>query len=199
MNGGSINRCSRPGSLTAHTSISGGKSAAQVRKIPAPPPAYGKQNRRKRACGFGAAEVTQVSEDVVVVMRFAPIAICHAICPFPPVSSPILFGTQLVYGACAPSPLAGAGWDGGETCAIEAMPAFTPTPSLPLDGGGDPVEPSAQDWYRTVLHPPHKEDRYSGRRRAPRTTGYLPLATAASNQAKADPIVLSSAVRLYRF
>jgi hypothetical protein len=84
MNGGSINRCSRPGSLTAHTSISGGKSAAQVRKIPAPPPAYGKQNRRKRACGFGAAEVTQVSEDVVVVMRFAPIAICHAICPFPP-------------------------------------------------------------------------------------------------------------------
>jgi hypothetical protein len=95
MNGGSINRCSRPGSLTAHTSISGGKSAAQVRKIPAPPPAYGKQNRRMRACGFGAAEVTQVSEDVVVVMRFAPIAICHAMCPFPPVSSPVLFGSNL--------------------------------------------------------------------------------------------------------
>src|SRR5687767_5500577 len=34
----------------------------------------------------------------------------------------ILFGTRLVYGACAPSPLAGGGRDGGETHAISPFP-----------------------------------------------------------------------------
>src|SRR5687767_8430317 len=54
----------------------------------------------------------------------------------------ILFGTRLVYGACAPSPPGGgrAGWR-GDACYL----------TLPPRGGGDPVEPSAQDWCRTRL------------------------------------------------
>jgi hypothetical protein len=39
----------------------------------------------------------------------------------------------------------------GEIRAIEMMPAFAHTLSLPRRGGGHTVEPSAQDWCRTVL------------------------------------------------
>jgi hypothetical protein len=55
------------------------------------------------------------------------------------------------HGACAPSPLAGEGRDGGETVEIEATPAFAPTLTLPRRGGGEAVEPSAQDWTEQYL------------------------------------------------
>src|SRR5271154_1250790 len=49
--GGSAMRISRPGGCIAQTSISPGRALAQLRKIDAPPPAYGKQKRRILACG----------------------------------------------------------------------------------------------------------------------------------------------------
>jgi hypothetical protein len=45
------------------------------------------------------------------------------------------FGTRLVCGAYAPSPLAGKGGM-GETLDIEVTPGCTPTPALPRRGGG---------------------------------------------------------------
>jgi hypothetical protein len=53
-------------------------------------------------------------------------------------SPSILFGTRLAPGACAPSPLAGEGGDGGDG-QLEATPVCTPTLTLPRRGGGDPV------------------------------------------------------------
>jgi hypothetical protein len=63
----------------------------------------------------------------------------------------IVFGTRLEHSACTPSPLAGEGRDGGKLTIAAALPAFTPTLTLPRRGGGDPVEPYAQNLRRTVL------------------------------------------------
>src|SRR5262249_41756745 len=55
----SSKRLSRPGSCTAHSSITGGMCLPQFLKMPAPPPAYGKQNSRIRALGFAAFAAIQ--------------------------------------------------------------------------------------------------------------------------------------------
>src|ERR1039457_5028533 len=68
MSGVSISRVPRPGNSTGQTSTSAGKPSDQVRKIEAPVPAYGKQNRRRRACGFGLRQAIQESKAVVMVM-----------------------------------------------------------------------------------------------------------------------------------
>jgi hypothetical protein len=47
----------------------------------------------------------------------------------------ILFGMRLTHGACAPSPLAGEGRDGGKPV-FSASTVYTPTPTLPHRGGG---------------------------------------------------------------
>ena len=67
MNGGCDSRLSRPGSWTGQTSTSAGMSSDHRRKIEAPPPAYGKQNRRTWACGFGLGQVIHA---LVMAVRF---------------------------------------------------------------------------------------------------------------------------------
>ena len=59
VQGGSFNLLPRPGSWMGNTSTADGKLLAQLRKISAPPPAYGKQNRLSFACGFGLRPANQ--------------------------------------------------------------------------------------------------------------------------------------------
>src|SRR5215207_6658948 len=62
-------RFSRAGSWTAHISLSDGRASDHPRNTEAPPPAYGNQNSRSRACGFGFGQITQVSTfcfDIIV-------------------------------------------------------------------------------------------------------------------------------------
>src|SRR5260370_22512790 len=50
VNGGSASRFSRPGSWIGHTVTSGGSMPFHVWNMEVPPPAYGKQKRRKVLC-----------------------------------------------------------------------------------------------------------------------------------------------------
>src|SRR5688572_14506141 len=54
--GASLSLAPRPGNAAHHTSTSPGSSPGQSRKTLAPPPAYGKQNRRKRALGLARGD-----------------------------------------------------------------------------------------------------------------------------------------------
>src|SRR5438128_2230862 len=74
---GSSNRLSRPGSWTGQTSISGGRASGQERNIEAPPPACGKQNRRKCACGFGLGLVSQGLNPVRLSLFSLPLCIAE--------------------------------------------------------------------------------------------------------------------------
>jgi len=59
VNGRSPNRFSLPGNWITRISISGGNRSGQEWNIEAPPPAYGKQNRRAEACAFGFRQASQ--------------------------------------------------------------------------------------------------------------------------------------------
>jgi hypothetical protein len=59
VQGDSFNLLPRPGSWIGNTSTADGKLLAQLRKMSAPPPAYGKQNRLSPACGFGLKPANQ--------------------------------------------------------------------------------------------------------------------------------------------
>jgi hypothetical protein len=49
------------------------------------------------------------------------------------------------------------GGDGGEQRGLGTPPNLTPTLTLPLDGGGDTLEPWQQQLYRTLLTPSRRE------------------------------------------
>src|SRR5712691_2402727 len=57
VKGDSIQRFSRPGSWIGQSAIAGGSASDHPRNMEAPPPAWGKQNRRKRDCKDRPMEV----------------------------------------------------------------------------------------------------------------------------------------------
>src|SRR5687767_569735 len=58
----------------AHTSTLAGRASLQPRKAEALPPAYGKQNRRRRACGRGRRAGSQRSRELGAACRLMALA-----------------------------------------------------------------------------------------------------------------------------
>jgi hypothetical protein len=80
VNGRSAWKLSRPGRQIHHSSVVPGRPAVHERYTELPPPAYGKQNRRRRACGLGLRQKNQGLDGLISVINAATSALsvdCH--------------------------------------------------------------------------------------------------------------------------